>query len=196
MNDDFLPDPLSPDASKIETPPFLMAERSGHIKTIKEERTEDSVQAQTTIEEERRRELEDYRQRELSETKEEPFKFVTEEKEETLEEVVQYDVAVSEAEAGKIKHPKLPTTLPVKTIRIDLDKFNSFFSKKFYKVKLDYDLYFEVNANNREDCVEKVLKFVKSQLKGMLNATEEDMEIEEFIPNLRMGETDTDYVLD
>lgn len=176
----FLPDPLLPDPPQT-TPPFLMAERSGHTKTIEEERMED---------------LETYRLRELSETKEEPLKLETETKEEPLDEVVQHDVAVAEATAGKIKIPKLPTVISIKTIRLDIEKFSAFYDKKFYRVKLDYDLYFEVNAKDREECVEKILKFIKSQLKGMLDTTEEDMEISEFIPTLRRSETDTDYTFD
>lgn len=50
--------------------------------------------------------LEAYRASQLkTETKEEPLRFVTEEKEEPLPEEVQYDVDVAEAEAGKLRPP-------------------------------------------------------------------------------------------
>lgn len=174
MSEDvFLPDPLAPEPP----PPEGM----------------EIFDAVTTIEEDRKQDLEDYRQKKYAGTKEEPLRFKTETKEEPLEAVVQHDVAVSEAMAGKIK---LSTVIPVKTIRLDIEKFNSFFSKKFYRVKLDYDLFFEVNAKNQAECVEKILKFIKSQLKGMLETTEDDMQIEEFIPNMRKGEEDTDYDFD
>jgi hypothetical protein len=57
-------------------------------------------------------------------------------------------------------------------------------------------LYFEVNAKDQAECAKKILAFIKSQLKGMLDTTEEDMQIQEFIPNLRTGESDTDYEFD
>ena len=168
----FLPDPLSPSPE----PPGGM----------------EVVDRNSTIEDERKKDLRAY-QKTLTENKEEPLRFETETKEELSSEEVQHDVAVSEAMAGKIK---LPTLTPIKTIRLDVDKFTAFYDRKFYRVKLDYDLFFEVNAKNQAECVEKVLKFIKSQLKGMLDTTEEDMEIAEFQPNMRTGEKDTDYAFE
>jgi len=167
----FLPDPLS---TSPEIPEGM------------------EVAKNSTIEDERKGDLERYRQT-LTETKEEPLEPETETKEEPLKEVVQHDVAVSEATAGKLK---LSTLVPIKTIRLDVDKFTAFYDKKFYKVKLDYDLYFEVNAKDEAECVKKILKFIESELKGMLDTTEDDMEISEFIPNMRTRETDTDFAFD
>jgi len=168
----FLPDPLSPNPKIPEGM---------------------EVAKNSTIEDARRQDLEDYRQLKYSETKEEPLKFETETKEEPSPDEVQHDVAVAEAMAGKIK---LSTVIPVKTIRLDVEKFTAFYDRKFYRVKVDYDLFFEVNAKNQAECVEKILKFIQSQLKGMLETTEEDMQISEFVPNMRKGEEDTDYSFD
>ncbi len=158
--------------------PLLPPSRPGHNKTIEEERRED---------------LETYRANQLkTEDKEEPLKeeplkeeplqLVSEDKEEPLTEeaAVKLDVAVSEAEAGKIK---LSTVIPVKTIRLDIEKFDAFFDKKFYRVKLDYDLYLEVNAANPQECFKKIVKFAEVMLKGMLPLDEESLQVEEFIPD-------------
>lgn len=138
----------------------------------------------TTIEQERQKELEEYRQA-LESDKEEPLKLVSEDKEEPSKEeesFVEHGVAVAEASAGKIQ---LPKGIPIKTFRLDLDRYNAYFSRKFYRVKLDYDLYLEVNADHPAQCVKKVLEFAKTELKGMLPLSEEDMEIEEILPNFR-----------
>ncbi len=190
VKEEFLPDPLQP------TPKFFPAERSGHTKTIEEERRDD---------------LEVYRLKKL----EDQSPLETEVKEEPLSEEVELDVAKAEAEAGKIH---LPTCVPVKTIRLDLDKFNAFFSKKYYRVKMDYDLYFEVNADNPKECIDKIMDFIEAQLKGMLlegeptkdkeeqvqggkngrylKLTRSEISIEEYVPFMRNREDDTDYSLD
>jgi len=170
--DKCLPDPL-------QTPPkFFPAERSGHTKTIEEARRED---------------LETYRASQLvSDDKEEPLKLVSEDKEETLEESVTHDVAVSEYTAGKIQ---LPKTIPIKTFRLDVERFNAFFARKFYRVKLDYDLYLEVNADHPEACIERVLKFAEVMLKGMLPIDVDSLEIEEFMPRFRNESEQSDFDL-
>lgn len=175
----FLADPLQP-------PTFLPANREGHTKTIEEERKED---------------LESYRVNQLKTEvkeeplKEEPLKLVSEDKEEPLvkeETFVKHDVAVSEAEAGKIQ---LPKTIPIKTFRLDVEKFNAFFAKKFYRVKLDYDLYLEVNADHPEACIERVLEFAEAMLKGMLPIDIDNVEIEEFMPRFRNEADQSDFDL-
>lgn len=144
----------------------------------------------TTIEQERQKDLDEYRQ-ELIEDKEESLKLGSENKEEPLDQTV-HNIAIAEATAGKIK---LPTLIPIKTIRLDIDKFTAFFSKKFYRVKLDYDLYLEVNADNPQECVEKIVKFAQVMLKGMLPMSEGDMEIEELVPGMRNKIDESDYDL-
>lgn len=102
---------------------------------------------------------------------------VSDSKEELLPEVIEHDVAVSEAEAGK---KKLPTMIPIKTIRLNIYGFNAFENKKFYKVKLDYDLFIEVNADSPIAAMAKVREFGKVILKGMGEI--EEVEINEFMP--------------
>jgi len=168
-----LPDPLQ----QQETPKFFPAERSGHTKTIEEARRED---------------LETYRaSQQKSDDKEEPLKLVSEDKEETLE-YTEHDVAVAEATAGKIQ---LPKTIPIKTFRLDVERFNAFFARRFYRVKLDYDLYLEVNADHPEACIERVLKFAEVMLKGMLPIDVDSLEIEEFMPRFRNEAEQADFEL-
>lgn len=188
VKEEFLPDPLGP--------PILPADREGHTKTIEEERKGD---------------LEKYRIKKL----EDQSTPETDVKEEPLTEDVVNDVLKAEADSGKIK---LPTTLPIKTIRLDLEKFNAYFSQKFYRVKMDYDLYFEVNADNPKECIDKIVDFIEAQLKGMLlegeptgakeeqvqggkngrylKMTRNEISIEEYVPFMRNLEAETDYCFD
>lgn len=165
---EFLPDPLQAPPEAPE--PTVAQEMINDLDKMKE----DLIKLQS-------QKLEAGKEKEELLPEEEPL---PEPKEELLpEEVVKHDVAVSEATAGKIQLPKL---VPVKTIRLDIENFSAFMGRKFYKYKIDYDLYFEVNADSPEKAEEKIMEFLKQELPALYSRQPdgelENQGVEEFIP--------------
>lgn len=115
-------------------------------------------------------------------------------KEEPLADEVDNDLARLEWEAGKIKPPVLPKLVPIKTIRLDVEGFSSFMGKKFYRYKLDYDLYFEVNADSHGKAEEKIMEFLKQELplfhSQQPDGKLENQGVEEFIPASKRRENE------
>lgn len=204
MTTKFLPDPLTPPTAS--TPPMPPAPMDEHAPLIPRPTEEDQ---EPTIEDERRIELKQY-QESLSDS--------TQQKEEPLTQDEQLVVDSIEAKAGTKLGAFSNTVGPIKAmvtkIRINLDDFEGFFKNKFYKVKMDSTLVFEVNADSRREALDTILNFIETELPGMilpeqstapkeellsggennitLKLREEDVDVSEFIPNIKYEEEEYD----
>jgi hypothetical protein len=206
MTTKFLPDPLTPPSAPALPPPPPATDE--HTPLIPYP-TEEEGDQEPTIEDERRIELKEYQ---------DSIYAPTHQKEEPLTQDEQLVVDSIEAKVGTKLGAFTNTVGPAQTmttkIRINLDDFEGFFKKKFYKVKVDSTLTFEVNADDRRDALDTILNFIETELKGMilpedstcpkeellsggknnitLKMREEDVDVSEFIPNVKYEEEEYD----
>jgi len=208
MTTKFLPDPLQPPPTVNPPPPPPMDDHSPLIPyPIPIEEEEDP---EPTIEDERRIELKEYQ---------ESLSAPTHQKEEPLTEDEQLVVDSIEAKVGTKLGAFTNTVGPhqalMTTVRLNIEDFESFFMSKFYKVKMDSTLTFEVNADSRKDALDTILNFIETELKGMLlpkdsrvpkegllsggkngitlKMKEDEVDISEFIPEVNMEDSEYDH---
>jgi len=198
---------------------------------------EEVAEPERTIEEERKEDLKEYVKQ--KEADPEPVIEITEQKEEPLtepeEEVSKaaddsgdvmplieppaHKSETTEEKEERLKKYMRPGAFPINkaitTIRLNLEDFEAYLNKKFYLIKIDDRLFFEINADNEQGAIDSMLNFIETELPGLLlgklesaldgelsaipmnqlvtggkndialNLRREDIEVKEFIPQGR-----------
>jgi len=148
------------------------------------------AEPERTIEEERKEDLKEYVKQ--KEADPEPVIEITEQKEEPLtepeEEVSKaaddsgdvmplieppaQNSETTEEKEERLKKYMRPGALSINrattTIRLNLEDFEAYFNKKFYRIKIDENLFFEINADNEQGAIDKMLDYIETELPGLL----------------------------